>query len=77
VDGVKPWHASGWWIDRLRELLWQALSWPYLIALSLTAFFLLRPDALTRDAMLASWGLAFLRREGGKLIDFWTSRAGR
>ena len=48
---------------RLRELGYTLLSFPYLIALSLTVFFFLRPDAITLQAMLAGWTLAFARRE--------------
>ena len=62
-NGTFPWRQRGWLRDRLREMLYSLTSWPYAISLSLTVFFFLRPDAITLQAMLMGWGLAFARRE--------------
>ena len=59
----RPWERSGWLKPRLLEMIYTLLSWPYSISLSLTVFFFLRPDAITLQAMLAGWTLAFARRE--------------
>lgn len=58
-NGPKPWDARGWLRSRIKELVWQGLSWAYVIAVTLTANFLLRHDGVSRDAMLAAWTLAF------------------
>ena len=58
----RPWEQP-WLKSRLAEMGFTLLSWPYAIALSLTVFFFLRPDAITLQAMLAGWTLAFARRE--------------
>ena len=60
---MKPWQQPNSLRDRLRELLWQSISAPYLVAYALTVLFLVRQDAIARDAMLAAWALAWARRE--------------
>lgn len=57
--GPKPWEVRGWVWSRIKELLWQGLSWAYVIAVALTANFLIRDSGLSRDAMLAAWTIAF------------------
>lgn len=68
---AKPWARPRWAADRLKELLWQSMSVPYLIALTLTVNFAAQAWLRTRDgphavnfqAMTAAWALAFARRE--------------
>ncbi|MDR7497929.1 MAG: hypothetical protein QN174_13345 [Armatimonadota bacterium] len=65
----KPWQRPGWPADRLRELLYQLICWPYLIALAITwAYLHDRSNAVLRDAMVVSWGLAFARREWRRYV---------
>jgi hypothetical protein len=52
---VKPWDVRGWRRDRLRELLYHMLSWPYLVATAVTIRFLQGPTEILRDAMFLSW----------------------
>jgi hypothetical protein len=68
-ERAKPWQLSGWVADRLRELVWQLLSWSYLIALALTwAFLQNTTNAILRDAMIVAWALAFARREWRRFV---------
>lgn len=61
--GPRPWDQPGWLSARLRELGYTALSWPYLAAITLTVFFIMRADLLTLQAMGGAWLAAFGRRE--------------
>lgn len=63
AKGSTPWDREGWLSARLRELGYTALSWPYLAAITLTVFFILRTDLLTLQAMGGAWLAAFGRRE--------------
>lgn len=72
-----PWQQQNWFRDRIREFVWQALSWPYAVAIALTVLFLasvLIPrlnsqSGMVSGIMLAAWGFAWARREAAKLID--------
>lgn len=64
----RPWDQGGWLKSRLKELGYTLCSWPYLIAATMTALFVLtvlqrRSDPLALQAMIGSWTLAFVRRE--------------
>ncbi len=57
-----PWHGRRWLADRVAELLWQLLSWPYIVAVAVTARFLEAPTELMREAMYVSWLIALGNR---------------
>lgn len=67
-NGTRSWDKPRWLRSRGKELLYTLVSWPYLIAATMTALFVLtvlqrRSDALALQAMIGSWTLAFVRRE--------------
>lgn len=74
----RPWRSDAWWLwDRLEEAVYQAVSWPYFIALSMTALFvytvftptLHSQTGVTSMMAITSWGLAFARREFAKWVE--------
>lgn len=73
----RPWHIPGWPRDRVAELAWQLISWPYLVAVGLTVLFVvtvLTPSlhsqtAISSTTAIAGWGLAFAVRQVSKVTD--------
>ncbi len=58
----QPWGEPGWLGRRVRELVWQGLSWPYLVAIAFTVASLRGRDPTMITAALGAWGVALGRR---------------
>lgn len=64
---VKPWHVRGWVGCRLKELVWQGVSWPYLWGIAMTLLFLWRQTEITLGAMSVAWMTAL----GNRALKAW------
>lgn len=63
----RPWDRP-FVASRLREMFYSLLSWPYIVAFALTDLFFVTPNAITLQAMMYSWVLAFARREFASIM---------
>ncbi len=59
---MMPWDEPGWLGRRVRELVWQGLSWPYLVAVASTVAALQSRDPTLITAALGMWAVALGRR---------------
>jgi len=73
MNGRPPWDEPGWLGRRIREFLWQGLSWPYVVAVAFTASALQTRDPTLITASLGMWSIALGRRLIQHGIDSWTA----
>jgi hypothetical protein len=73
MNGRPPWDEPGWLGHRLREFLWQGLSWPYVVAITFTASALQTRDPAFITASLGMWSIALGRRVIQRGLDAWTA----
>jgi hypothetical protein len=57
-----PWDEPGWFWRRLREAVYQGLSWPYFVALAFTVSALRTRDPTLITASIGMWSVALGRR---------------
>ena len=62
MNGRLPWDEPGWLGRRIRELIYQTLSAPYLVATAFTVAALRTRDPTLITASLGMWGVALGRR---------------
>ena len=59
---MMPWDEPGWLGRRIRELIYQTLSAPYLVAATFTVAALKTRDPTLITASIGMWGVALGRR---------------
>jgi hypothetical protein len=57
-----PWDEPGWFWRRLKEAIYQGLSWPYFVAIAFTVSALQTRDPTLITASIGMWSVALGRR---------------